>query len=153
MRAAQSAIVTRSASSRRSNAQVVDEPVWIDRLMLDAIHFDQLQQYGGLPGIKGENAIESALGRPRNKWAYEPDADLALLAAAYGYCLATSHGYGDANKRTAFAVMYTFLGVNGWEIDAPEVEVVSLMQRVADRRCDEPDLASWLTAHLTPFTD
>ncbi|MEO8735026.1 MAG: type II toxin-antitoxin system death-on-curing family toxin, partial [Edaphobacter sp.] len=103
-----------------------DEPIWISRIAVDAIHFDQLRQHGGLPGLKDENALESALARPRNKRVYK-NADLALLAAAYGYGLATNHGYIDGNKRTAFSVMYTFLGVNGWEIEAPETEIVSLM--------------------------
>lgn len=130
-----------------------DEPIWITRITVDAIHFDQLQQHGGLPGLKDENALESALGRPRNKRVYNSDVDLALLAAAYGYGLATNHGYNDGNKRTAFAVMYTFLGVNGWEIEAPETEIVGLMLDVADHRCDETALATWLRLHLIPFAD
>lgn len=36
-----------------------------------------------------------------------------------GYGLATNHGYSDGNKRIAIVAMYTFLGVNGWEISAP----------------------------------
>ncbi|NIP87774.1 MAG: type II toxin-antitoxin system death-on-curing family toxin, partial [Gammaproteobacteria bacterium] len=74
----------------------------------DAIHRDQLRQHGGVPGVRDENALESALARPRNKWAYDPDADLAALAAAYGYGLATNHGYNDGNKRIAFMAMYVF---------------------------------------------
>jgi death-on-curing protein len=131
----------------------VDEPIWIDRLTVDAVHFDQLQQHGGSPGMKDENALQSALARARNKWAYDADADLALLAAAYGYGLATNYGYSDANKRTVFIVMYIFLGVNGWEIEAPEVEVVGLMRDLANHRCTETELAAWLRAHLVPFEE
>lgn len=130
-----------------------DEPIWISRIAVDAIHFDQLRQHGGLPRLKDENALESALARPRNKRVYNADVDLALLAAAYGYGLATNRGYIDGNKRTAFSVMYTFLGVNGWETEAPETEIVSLMLDVADHRCDEVELATWLRLHLVPFVD
>ena len=131
----------------------MDEPVWVDRLVVDAIHFDQIQQHGGAAGIRDENAIEAALARPRNRRAYEPESDLADLAAAYGYGLARSHGYTDGNKRVAFAVMYTFLGLNGWEIDAPEPAVVQLTVDVAAGRCDERALAMWLREHVSPLAD
>jgi death-on-curing protein len=81
--------------------------------------------------------VESALARPRNKWAYEPDSDLAALAAAYGYGLGTNHGYKDGNKRVAFMAMYVFLGLNDWEIGAPVPEVVLAL---ADGRLDEERL-------------
>ena len=117
------------------------------------MHFDQLQQHGGLFGIKDENALESALARPRHKWAYEPKVDLCALAAAYGFGLATSHGYSDGNKRIAFLAMYVFLGANGWEIAAPEPSVVHLMRDVAAGQCSEKKLAGWLRKHIVPLTD
>ncbi len=127
----------------------MDEPVWLRRRDCDAIHFDQLQQHGGIPGVRDENALESALGRPRNRWAYQPDSDLAAVAAAYGYGLATNHGYNDGNKRVAFMAMYVFLGLNGWEIEAPEPEVVQVMLAVADGQLNEDRLADWLRDHMT----
>ena len=129
----------------------MDEPVWLDRLTVDAMHYDQLQQHGGLFGIKDENALEAALARPRQKRTYEPDSDLCALAAAYGYGLANDHGYNDGNKRIAFAAMYTFLGMNGWEIVAPEPLIVRLMFDVASGVCNEPQLSAWLRAHIEPF--
>jgi len=108
------------------------------------MYADQLQQHGGRPGIRDENALESALARPRNKWAYDAAADLATLAAAYGYGLATSHPYTDGNKRIAFLAMYVFLGLNGQDLVAPEPEVVSLMRAVADHRCSEAQLVAWI---------
>ncbi len=129
------------------------EPVWLDRLLVDAIHFDQLQQHGGRRGIKDENAIEAAIARARHKHAYERRADLPSLAAAYGFGLARSHGYTDGNKRVAFMAMYTFLGLNGLEIMAEEPEVVRLMLDVAGGACDEPTLARWLRERIQPFDE
>lgn len=124
------------------------EPVWVPRTALDSIHLDQLREHGGLQGIRDENALESALAQARNKWVYESTEDPAVLAAAYGYGLAASHPYRDGNKRIAFLAMLVFLGLNGWDLDAPEDEVVVTMLAVADRRCSEEELASWLRAHL-----
>jgi death-on-curing protein len=126
----------------------MSEPVWVPRVVLDAIHLDQLREHGGLHGIRDENALESALARARNKWAYDSVEDPAVLAAAYGYGLATSHPYRDGDKRIAFLAMLVFIGLNGWDVEAPEAEVVTTMLAVADRRCSEEELAAWLRMHL-----
>ncbi len=124
------------------------EPVWINRLVIDAVHLEQLKEHGGLQGLRDENLLESALARARNKWTYEPTSDSSLLAAAYGYGLATNHPYQDGNKRIAFLAMVIFLGLNGWDLVAPEVEVVSTMLAVAAGQCVEADLAKWLRNHM-----
>jgi death-on-curing protein len=120
------------------------EPLWLSRRFLDEAHADQLKQHGGLPGVRDENALESALARPKNRWSYESEVDLYDLAAAYGYALATSHPYSDGNKRTAFIAMYTFLGLNDLEINASQVEVVRFMLEVAAGHLDEVAIADWL---------
>jgi death on curing protein len=129
----------------------VREPRWVPRLVLDAVHLDQLREHGGLPGVRDEAALESALARPTQKWAYEAEADLALLAAAYGFGLARNHPYRDGNKRVAFLAMATFLGLNGFEIEAPEAEVVAVMVGVAAGHLTERQLADWLRVHLVPL--
>ena len=131
----------------------MDEPVWVDRLVIDAVHLDQLREHGGMRGIRDENALESALARARNKWAYESISDPALLAAAYGYGLATSHPYHDGNKRIAFLAMVIFLGLNGWDLEAPEAEVVAIMLWVAAGRYPEAELAEWLRSHIVPDSE
>ena len=121
----------------------------MDRVLIDAMHADLLASFGGLSGVRDENAVESALGRPRNRFHHEPDADLFALAAAYGFALATSHGFSDGNKRTAFAVMTVFLLRNGYLVDVPEPDAVALMIDVATRRMSEEQLAAWLRGHVT----
>lgn len=129
----------------------MSEPVWVDRRVVDAVHLDQLREHGGLQGVRDENALESALARARNKWAYESVTDPAVLAAAYGYGIATSHPYRDGNKRIAFLTMVVFLGLNGWDLDASEAEVVSTMLALAAGRCSESELVQWLRGHLAPY--
>ena len=57
--------------------------------------------------MRDENALESALARPRHRWSYNPETSLLDLAASYGCGLATSHGYSDGNQRIAFVAMYS----------------------------------------------
>jgi death-on-curing protein len=126
----------------------VDAPVWVPRLVVGSIHFEQLNEHGGKHGLRDEGALESALARPQNKHAYEEDADLAYLAAAYACGIARSQGYVDGNKRTAFVVAQIFLGLNGYAFDATEDDVVDTMVRVADGKRSERTLADWIREHM-----
>ena len=124
------------------------EPRWLDRAMVVAIHADQIRQHGGLQGIRDPAGLESALDRARNRWSYEPEVELAGLAANYGYGLTRNHPFADGNKRTGFQVMYVFLGLNGLRIQATDEEVVRLMEGVAAGSVTESGLAAWLGDHM-----
>jgi death on curing protein len=124
------------------------EPRWLSRVVVDAVHADQLRQHGGLPGVRDENALESSLARPRQKWAYDPTLDPAALAAAYAFGLVRSHLYRDGNKRIGFLALATFLGVNDSELDATDEDVVTTMLALADRSLTESQLARWIRSHL-----
>ncbi len=87
------------------------EPTWLSRMVVDAIHTDQLRQHGGLTGLRDENLLESALSRPRQAWHYATATDVPALAAAYAFGLVRSHPYRDGNTRIGFLAMVTFLGV------------------------------------------
>lgn len=129
----------------------MDEPTWLDRRVVDAIHQALVQMHGGSFGVRDDGLIESALARPRNRWEYDPGTDLAALAAAYAYGLARNHGFVDGNKRVSFMAAYTFLGLNGVEIDAPEPEVVVVMTHVAAGESSEEELAAWIRQRAIPF--
>jgi death-on-curing protein len=126
------------------------EPRWLTRRLLDVLHDAQLREHGGSPGVRDDGMLESALARPRHKLVYTALPDLATLAAAYAFGLARNHGYVDGNKRTAFIAAYVFLGLNGFDLEADEPDVVTTMERVADGRLTEKRLADWIRAHMQP---
>lgn len=119
-------------------------PRWLSRVVVDAIHADQVHEHGGLPGIRDETALESPLARPQQMWHYGEKVDLALLAAAYGVGLVRNHPYLDGNKRIGFLALVTFLGVNGSDFDASDADVISEMLALADGRVSEDELAEWI---------
>lgn len=129
------------------------EPRWLPRLAVETAHLDQLREHGGLPGIRDEDALESALARPKQKWTYADAPDLALLAAAYGFGLARNHPFADGNKRTAFLAMAMFLGLNGYEIETSEVDVVQTILALAAGKLSEEDLAHWVRRCLVRSGD
>jgi death-on-curing protein len=122
-------------------------PLWLSRIVVDAIHHDQLREHGGLPGIRDETALESALARPQQKRYYAATPDLATMAAAYGFVLVRNHPYRDGNKRMGFLAIVTFLGLNGWSLQATDAEVVSEIVKLAEGHVSEDELAEWIRQH------
>ena len=124
------------------------EPRWLSRLVVDAVHFDQLRVHGGHRGIRDEKALESALARARARWESVRSSDLARLAAAYGFMIVASRPYRDGNKRIGFLAMVIFLSLNGKRFAAPEADVVTTMIALADRRLSEDQLAELLRDYI-----
>jgi death on curing protein len=123
----------------------------VSRVIANAMHAEIVRTLGGLHGIRDKGLVESALDRPHNLFVYNPTADLADLAAAYGFGLTKNHDYVDGNKRTAFQVMFVFLDLNGFMLIAPdEAEVVRIMLGVADGAISEPELAVWIRGVAQP---
>ena len=116
---------------------------WLNRTVVDLIHEDQRQQFGGNVGVLDEGGIESALARARNRFEYA-GADLFECAACYIFALAKNHGYQDANNRTAFATGLTFLRLNHVKIEAAPADAIRLMIDVATDAADETAIARWL---------
>jgi len=121
----------------------VSEPEWVTMPIVLAIHDEQLAIHGGSTGLRDAALLESALGRPRNKWAYE-NAELPELAAAYGYGIARNHPFVDGNKRTALLAIYTFLGVNGVDFIVPEADAAAMILALAAGEVSEESLARWI---------
>jgi death-on-curing protein len=117
-------------------------------VVVDAVHADQLRQHGGLAGVRDENALESALARAQQKWSYADERDLSVLAAAYCFGLVRNHPYRDGNKRIGFLALATFLGVNGYELNVTDPDVVTTMLSLADGTLSEAQLAAWVRGHL-----
>jgi death on curing protein len=95
----------------------LNEPRWILPAAVPLMHSESLVRFGGSPGVRDEGAIESALARPQNLFAYG-QPDLYVLAATYTAGLCQNHGFVDGNKRIAFIVGYVFLADNGIAIRA-----------------------------------
>ena len=128
----------------------MSEPVWIARAALVILHERSLQQFGGPPGLRDENMLESALARPRNVHAYTGMTDLPLLAAAYAFGIARNHPFVDGNKRAAFLAVGLFLGLNGHRLVAETVDAVTTFLGLAAGEVSEEELAGWIRARMAP---
>jgi death on curing protein len=122
---------------------------WLDPRVLLAVHQEQLAEHGGASGVLDIGLFESALARPEQLVAHgSPDA--AQLAAAYAFGIARNHPFVDGNKRTAFVAVELFLDLNGYELDAADVDCVLAMLRLAAGDLSEPEFAAWIRQHQVP---
>ena len=119
------------------------EPIWLSVDLVVAIHGEQLREFGGPAGLRDPGMLESALGRPRNKWSFGEEA-LAVIAAAYAFGVARNHPFVDGNKRAALLSLVTFLGLNGIDFEARNSEAVVIIQGLASGEIDEDGLARWI---------
>jgi death-on-curing protein len=55
-----------------------------------------------------------------------------------------NHPFIDGNKRTGFMAAYTFLGINGYDLVAPEEEAVVQTLGLAASVIGEGEYAEWL---------
>ena len=121
----------------------MSEPNWITKDQTIRMHAEQLAAFGGPAGLRDEGMLESALGRPQNKWAFG-ETDYAVLAAAYAFGIARNHPFVDGNKRAAFLVMMTFLRKNGVDFTPKPAEATVAIQGLAAGEVEEEGLARWI---------
>lgn len=122
----------------------MSEPRWLLQEVVLAIHKMLIAEHGGLPGIRDQGLLDSALARPRQQAAYGKKNSIFQLAAAYSYGLARNHPFVDGNKRIALTAAAVFLEINGHTLNAPEAEAVLMYQQVADGTLTEQALAEWI---------
>src|SRR5271163_2782110 len=124
----------------------MDEPLWISKKAVLAMHSAQLAEHGGSDGIRDETLLDSALAKPLNVFAYADQPDIFRLAASYAFGIARNHAFIDGNKRTALVVSLTFLARNGWDIKASPEETYYTFLHLAAGTLTEEALTDWLTA-------
>ncbi|MDB5973068.1 MAG: type toxin-antitoxin system death-on-curing family toxin [Hydrocarboniphaga sp.] len=123
--------------------------VWIEKPLVLLLHDRQLAEHGGMPGVRDNGLLESALARPQQLYAYgEPPPDLADLAASLAHGLAKNHAFVDGNKRTAFVSYRSFLALNHAELQANADEKYTTILALAESRMSEAAFADWLRSRL-----
>lgn len=121
---------------------------FLNKEIILAFHQDQLDKYGGKPGVRDEKLLESALAQPQASFGGEyVHEDLFQMAAAYGFHLCQNHPFYDGNKRTALIAMYTYLYVNGYQIKADKKSLFAIMMDLASGNVKKEELAEYLKKH------
>ncbi|BAY43411.1 death-on-curing family protein [Scytonema sp. HK-05] len=126
-------------------------PDFLNQTTVLKFHTRQIEKFAGTPGIRDEGLLESALAQPQATFAGELlHPTIHEQAAAYLYHLAMNHRFIDGNKRTAFAVMDTFLRLNGYSLNLTNEEAYNLVMQVAQSQMSKSDLVGCLEKAIAP---
>lgn len=118
--------------------------IWLTRHMVEAFHRESLVRFGGADGTRDEGLLLSALARPENILAYEPEADVYRLAAAYCAGVIKTPPFVDGNKRTGLLSAIVFLGLNNIATNFDEPMIVTMVYGLAAGDVTEDEFAAWL---------
>lgn len=118
-------------------------PIFLRLADVVRVHVDQVERYGGRPGIRDMGLLRSALDMPGasfgGEWLHR---DLYEMAAAYAFHLSRNHSFFDGNKRTALACALVFLEINGVPIKDPEQRLYQAMVDIASGAIDKMGMAA-----------
>ena len=124
------------------------ERVYLTVAEVIAIHHHQIDEYGGIHGLRDQGALESAVFRPQTGYY----TDVSEEAAALLESLVNNHAFLDGNKRVGFAAAHTFLLVNGFDLDVTSKAVFEFMMKtLADGKVRFVRLHDWSARHLVPL--
>jgi death-on-curing protein len=106
----------------------VDKPIYLTLAEVIAIHSNQIDLYGGQPGMRDLGLLQSAVAQPEagfgGQWLHE---DIFAMAAAYAFHICQNHPFVDGNKRTALASALVFLEMNGISLEDPKRKLLKAM--------------------------
>jgi death-on-curing protein len=112
--------------------------------VLRNVHDRLIERYGGLPGVRDQNALESAIQRPQNLQFYSGVESVPALGAALAWSILRNHPFSDGNKRAAFAGLTIFLDLNGHKLTCSEVEETAMVLRAAASEITEDEWTAWV---------
>lgn len=127
------------------------EPAFLEFAEILLIHQDQLERYGGSPGIRDIGILQSATAMPRagiaDRYLHE---DIFEMAAAYLYYIVRDHPFVDGNKRTGAVAAMIFLALNDIEVQIDEDGLEAMVRSVAKGTTSKADVAVFLRRGLRP---
>jgi death-on-curing protein len=124
----------------------VREPEFLSPAIIEQLHADSLQLFGGSAGVRDRGLVESALASARNTYLYGR-GDVFEIAASYAFHIAEAQAYLDGNKRTAVAAALTFLKGNDVKLQVDESLIYDAMIAIAEKRMTKAGLAIIFREH------
>ena len=127
-------------------------PVFLNLNEALRIHRDQIERYGGDPGIRDLGLLESAVAMPSAGFggSYLLD-DRFEMAAAYLFHIVMNHPFVDGNKRTGIATALVFLEINDLEVNVSQDALVNMVLAITKGKADKGGIAAFFRKHSREF--
>jgi len=114
------------------------------------LHARLVAETGGSHGVRDLNMLLSAVSRPQASFdGQDLYPDLFHKAAALLDSLINNHPFVDGNKRTGIASAALFLQVNGYRMNASNLELEKFTLDVAQALRSVEDIAAWFQDHTS----
>jgi death-on-curing protein len=124
------------------------EPVFLTMEDVTEIHADQIARYGGSPGLRDANLLQSAVAMPESGFGeHYLHTDLFEMAAAYLFHLVQNHPFVDGNKRVGAASALVFLELNRVTVKVTNDALVETVLKVAQGKMGKAGVAEFLRQH------
>ena len=121
------------------------DPVFLTLAEVIEIHRDQIERYGGQPGLRELALLQSAVAQPEATFAGEwLHPDQYQMAAAYAFHVCQNHPFIDGNQRAALASALVFLELNGISILDPKGRLEAAMIHLASGKISKQEFANVL---------
>ena len=115
------------------------DPSPIPKHIVLAIHEDQLKRNGGMPGVRDEGLLDSALAQPFASFGGQDlYPSVHEKAARYGY----------GNKRTGTALIIAFLHGNGVKFKPRTQDFFDTVIAVANGTMSYDELVAWIEKQI-----
>jgi death-on-curing protein len=109
---------------------------------------DQIENYGGIYGVRDINLLNSAIYIPRSGFGGQYlHATIPAMAAAYAYHICQNHPFVDGNKRVALASSLVFLDINKHELDCENDILYNKIIAVAKGELNKESLIRFYEKH------
>jgi death-on-curing protein len=113
------------------------------------LHRQGLERFGGMPGLRDEGLLESALAQPQAAFGgQELHPTLAAKAAALAFSLINNHPFVDGNKRVGFTAMAVFLELNSKQLICSADEGEATVLAVASGQMGRERFTIWVESKL-----
>jgi len=123
----------------------MDDIFFLSLVEVVDIHCNQIQRYGGHPGIRNNGLLAAAISGPKQTFGGRYlNSDLFEMAAAYIFYICQDHPFIDGNKRTALATGLVFLEVNGISIEDRQGILYMTIMKLASGQIGKLDIADTL---------
>ncbi len=123
---------------------IAEDPVFLTLGEVIEIHRDQIERYGGGPGIRDLGRLQAALAAPAAAFCGRYlHTGLFEMAAAYLFHITQNHPFIDGNKRTGAVASLVFLTLNDVDMEADQEEFAETVMGVAEGKIDKAEVAEF----------
>ena len=120
-------------------------PIFLSLDEVLEIHDNQLERFGGRPGILNLSLLESALAQPQATFDGQfLLADLIEMAAAYLFHIVQNHPLQNGNEHVGAVAAIVFLLINGLDIELTNEQLESLVLETASGELKREQIAARL---------